>query len=104
MAELTAAKISQNSSSQSSKAGQLNSLATSIASKIEEIDTEIKNLVKGGIEGTAVQDAADSYLKSRKAISQYVQRFAATAVLLDSSAEAMAEVNRKASTAANGGK
>lgn len=82
MAEFGGVYLTQNTSSQKEKAEQLSQLVVSIANKIEEIDTEILNLARGGLQGESVQSMADSYLKNREVISDFVKRFAATAIVL----------------------
>lgn len=96
MAAITAAKISQNAGNQKTKAEQLHSLAKNIKTEMDSIDKAIYNLVSAGIQGSAVQQAASTYIKNRETISGFVQRFAATAVLLDSAADAMDKLNTKA--------
>ena len=98
MANISAAKISQNAVSQKTKAGQLEALAQKIKTAMDAVDLEIQNLVSSGMEGSAVQAAANTYIKNREVISGFVQRFAATAVILDSGAEAMAKLNENAET------
>lgn len=102
MAEIGSVKISQNTSDQMRKAEDLQSLVESIVSKIEEIDTEITNLVRGGLEGTSVQSMANSYIKNREVINDYVKRFAATACVLYDDAQDMMNEEMNANTAAGG--
>lgn len=103
MAEIGAAKLTQNTSSQSSKAEALEAIVESIVSKMDEIDTEIENLVKNGMEGSSVETMAKTYIANREVISDYVKRFAATAYVLDENAKAAAKIEQEAETAAGGG-
>lgn len=103
MAEIGGVKLTQNTSSQSEKAEALEQIVESIVKKIEEIDTEIESLVRGGMEGNSVQTMANTYIKNREVISDYVKRFAATAYVLDESAKAMKKIEDQADTAASGG-
>ncbi len=103
MAEFGGVKLTQNTDSQSSKAAQLESIVESIVKKIEEIDTEIMNLVRGGMEGSSVATMANTYIQNRNVINDYVKRFAATACVLDESAQAMKNINMNSDTAAGGG-
>lgn len=89
---------------QSERKGEaLEQIVESIVKKIEEIDTEIESLVRGGMEGNSVQTMANTYIKNREVISDYVKRFAATAYVLDESAKAMKKIEDQADTAASGG-
>lgn len=103
MAEIGGVKLTQNTGSQSEKAEALEQIVESIVKKIEEIDTEIESLVKNGMEGNSVQTMANTYIKNREAISGYVKRFAATACVLDESAQAMKKIENQADMAASGG-
>lgn len=96
MAKVTAVRISQNASVQKTKAAQLEALATSIKTQMLEVDSAIYELVNAGIEGTAIQAAAGTYIKNREVISGFVKRFAAAALVLDSGADAMAKLNADA--------
>jgi len=102
MADISGAKLTQNTSSQSAKAEALGEIVENIAKKINEIDVEIQSLVKGGLEGNSVQTMAKTYLHNREVISDYVKRFAATAYELDESAKAMQKAEQQADEAASG--
>ena len=103
MAEFSGVKLTQNTDNQSSKAAELERIVESIVKKIEEIDTEIMNLVRGGMEGSSVATMANTYIQNRNVINDYVKRFAATACVLDESAQAMKKININSDTAASGG-
>lgn len=102
MADIGGTKLTQNTSSQSQKAEALGEIVDSIVKKINEIDTEIENLVRNGMEGNSVQTMANTYIRNREVISDYVKRFAATAYVLDESAKAMQKIEQQADTAASG--
>lgn len=102
MAEFSGVKLTQNADNQSQKAEQLESIVKSIVSKMEEIDTEIKSLVQGGMEGSAVAAMAGTYIQNREVINDYVKRFAATACVLHENAQTMKTINQNSDTAASG--
>lgn len=102
MANFSGVKLTQNTTNQSQKAEALKEIVESIVSKMEEIDTEILNLVKSGMEGSSVATMAATYLRNREVISDYVKRFAATACVLDDNAQTMQKLNQSADTAASG--
>lgn len=101
MAILGGKKVQLNSGSAATKAEQLNSIAKQIASKIYEVDGSITNLVKVGIEGTAVATAATTYKANRDVISVFVAQLANTAVTMKTYADAVADINLKSEDAAS---
>ena len=101
MAILGGKKVQLNSGSAATKAEQLNSLAKQIAEKIYEVDGSITNLVKVGIEGTAVATAATTYKANRDVISVFVAQLANTAVTMKTYADAVANINLKSEDAAS---
>ncbi|MCR4649869.1 MAG: hypothetical protein K5776_12415 [Lachnospiraceae bacterium] len=101
MAILGGKKVQLNSGSAATKAEQLNSLAKQIASKIYEVDGSITNLVKVGIEGTAVATAATTYKANRDVISVFVAQLANTAVTMKTYADAVSNINLKSEDAAS---
>lgn len=102
MADIGGVKLTQNTGSQSAKAEALMQIVEDVVKKIEEIDTEITGLVRGGMEGTSVQTMANTYLGNREVINDYVKRFAATACVLDESARAMKNIEQQSNAAAGG--
>ena len=94
-------KVQLNSGSAATKAEQLNSLAKTIAAKIYEVDSSITNLVKVGIEGTAVGTAAATYKANRDVISVFVAQIANTAVTMNTYAQSVADINLKCEDAAS---
>ena len=103
MAAIGGVKLTQNTSNQRAKAEALEQIVEDIVKKIEDIDEEIISLVRGGMEGTSVQTMANSYIKNREVINDYVKRFAATACVLDESSKAMRNIEQQSDTAAGGG-
>lgn len=100
MAEFSGVRLTQNVDDQSNKAMELENIVKSIVSKIEEIDTEIKSLVQGGMEGSSVATMAGTYIKNREVINDYVKRFAATACVLEENAQTMKKINLNSDSAA----
>ena len=101
MAILGGKKVQLNSGSAATKAEQLNSLAKQIAEKIYEVDGSITNLVKVGIEGTAVATAATTYKANRDVISVFVAQLANTAVTMKTYADAVSNINLQSEDAAS---
>ena len=102
MAQIGGVKLTQNAGSQSEKAEALMQIVDSIANKIGEIDEEIENLTRNGMEGTSVQTMANTYIRNREVISDFVKRFAATACVLDESAREMKRQEQQSDMAAGG--
>lgn len=100
MAILGGKKVQLNSGSAATKAEQLKSIAKQIAEKIYETDASITNLVKVGIEGTAIATAATTYKANRDVISVFVAQLANTAVTMDTYAQAISDINLKSEDAA----
>lgn len=102
MAQIGGAKLTQNTSKQIEKANELLEIIGSIAQKIGQIDEEIANLVKNGMEGSSVQSMANRYIENREVISDYVKIFANSAEELSNSAEDMRKIEEMANIAAGG--
>lgn len=102
MAGISGVKLSQTTDSQITKADELMDLVRDIIRKIEEIDDSIESLVKGGIEGKAVDAMTATYSKNREVINDYVKRFSATASLLRENAELTKKKSAEAVDAASG--
>lgn len=92
----TGKKLSMNANSMEIKAEELGSIAKNIAEEVEQIDESISMIVKNGLEGTAVEEMAQTYLKNRSVISSFVQEFAALSIVLGKNAEGMKEIDMKA--------
>ena len=93
-------KVKLNSTSAANKADLLMGIAKQIASKIYEVDGSITNLVKVGIEGTAVATAAATYKANRDVISVFVAQIASTAVMMDEYAKEIEKINNASLDAA----
>ena len=104
MAELGGVKLTQNTGKQSEKAEALELIVESIVSKIGEIDSEIVNLIRGGMEGASVQSMANTYIRNREVINDYVKRFASIACVLYDDAQGMKNLESQADTAAGAGR
>lgn len=102
MANFNGVVLTQNTGIQSQKAQDLYDIVGSVVKKIEEIDAEIMTLVKGGMEGSSVAAMANTYLKNREVINDYVKRFAAIACLLDENAVTMKNIDSTSEVAAGG--
>ncbi len=101
MAIIPGKKVQLNNASFSTKADQLYALAKQIAEKIYETDASITNLVKVGIEGTAVATAAATYKANRDVISVFVAQLASTAVMMDEYAKEIEKINNASLDAAS---
>ena len=100
MAIIPGKRVKLNNASFSAKADQLYYIAKQIAEKIYEVDDSIINLVKVGIEGTAVATAAATYKANRDVISVFVAQIASTAVMMDEYAKEIEEINNASLDAA----
>lgn len=100
MAIIPGKRVKLNNASFSAKAEQLYAIAKQIAEKIYEVDDSIVNLVKVGIEGTAVATAAATYKANRDVISVFVAQIASTAVMMDEYAKEIEEINNASLDAA----
>lgn len=95
-------RVQLNNNAASAKAAELNTLANSIAQRIYDVDASITNLVKVGIEGSAVATAATTYKRNRDVISGFVAQIAATAATMDAYAQTLVKVNTTSEDAASG--
>lgn len=102
MSDFSGETLSMNVDSNATMAEELQSIITSIVNKVDEIDTSIQNLVKGGLEGSAVETAAATYIKNRTALSSYLQTFAQLQAVLEQNAENTKNINATADSAAAG--
>ena len=100
MAIIPGKRVKLNNASFSAKAEQLYAIAKQIAEKIYEVDDSIVNLVKVGIEGTAVATAAATYKANRDVISVFVAQIASTAVMMDEYAQEIEKINNASLDAA----
>lgn len=100
MSDFSGEVLSMNVDSNATMASELQAIITQIVNKIDEIDTSIMDLVKGGLEGSAVETAAASYIANRKTLSGYLQTFAQLQAVLEQNAEDNRTINAKADAAA----
>lgn len=94
--EFQGRRYSMDAQNMKNKAYEMEALVEKMANRITSIDEEIKSLVKGGLEGTAVESMATAYIRNREIISDYIRRFAKVAQILHESASAMEKANDNA--------
>lgn len=94
--EFQGKRLSMDVNSMRNKAEELDSLVEAMANRIMNIDEEIKILVQGGLEGSAIESMATAYIKNREVISDYIRKFAMTAQILHESANALGTANSNA--------
>lgn len=99
MADHTGESLSTDAVKNFARAAELAGTIALMVSKINEVDSTIKRLVQSGIEGTAVEEAANSYLKNRKALSEYLQAFASVQAVVEQTTENRKGINEKAQAA-----
>lgn len=102
MSVISGQKISLTTDTQITRADELMDLVKDIIKKIEEIDTSIESLVKGGIEGKTVDAMTATYDNNRQVINEYVKKFSAAASLLRENAEVTKKKTQEAIEAAGG--
>lgn len=88
--------IKMNADIMEIKSEELGGIASSIAEEVEQIDESMKMIVVNGLLGSSVDEMAEKYLTSRKAISSIVKEIAALSIKVKKDAEAMREVDVRA--------
>lgn len=100
MANFSGVTLTMQTQNQSQKAIELDGIVKQVVSKIGEIDAEILRLVQGGIEGTAVETMAKTYINNRDVINEYVKTFESIACVLEENAVGMDTLNAHSEEAA----